>query len=145
MIAPLAALLPGVFDFVQSRFSVNNADFKHPIKRSYKMIRVILITFFGFMLLASFPVQANGRDGFHDKHYRSDHCKHKRHHNKHHGYHHYRHGDRRHGYRHDDQYRHARYTQAYRAPHLETGAYFEYSNDGVVLVYQSHPQRARGY
>jgi len=105
------------------------------------MTRVILTLFFGFMLLASFSVQANGRDGYHDKHYRSHHCKHKRHHNKHHAYYQYRHGDRRH----DGPYRHGRYAQVYRAPHPESGAYFEYSNDGVVLVYQSYPQRVRGY
>ncbi len=109
------------------------------------MTRVILTIVFGFMLLASFSVQAKGRDGYHDKHFRSHHGKHKRHHNKHHGYRHYRHGDRRHGYRHDGHYRHGGYTQLYRAPHLEAGAFFEYSNDGVVLVYQTYPQRVRGY
>ena len=109
------------------------------------MNRVILTMFFGFMLLVSFSIQANGRDGYYGKHHRSHHCKHKRHHNKHHAYRHYRHGDRRHGYRHDDHYRQVRYIQPYRAPHLEAGAYFEYLNDGVVLVYQSYPQGGRGY
>lgn len=127
------------------------------------MTRVILTIFFGLMLLASFSVQANGRDGYHTKQYQSHNGKHKRHHNKHHGCHgyqgyrhgnrrhgyrhddYYRHGDRRHGYRHNDYYRHARYAQSCRGPYLGAGAYFEYSNDGVVLVYQSYPQGGRGY
>lgn len=105
------------------------------------MTRVILTIVFGFMILASFSVQAKGRGGYHDNHYRPHHCKHKRHHNKHHGYHQYRHAGRRY----NGHYRHDGYARLYRAPYPEAGAYFEYTNDGVILVYQSYPQRLRGY